>query len=49
MALQKTFVTLTDPKEAEKIHNQMEEIKSQLSELEEEWLELNEEIDGEVW
>ncbi|WP_013628310.1 ABC-F family ATP-binding cassette domain-containing protein [Rubinisphaera brasiliensis] len=49
MALQKKFVTLTDPKEAEKIHNQMEEIKSQLSELEEEWLELNEEIDGEVW
>jgi len=49
MALQKTFVTLTDPKEAEKVHNQLEEIKSQLGELEEEWLELNEEIDGESW
>ena len=47
--LQKRFVTLTDPLEAEKIHNQLEAVKGELATLEEEWLELNEELDQNAW
>lgn len=48
VSLQNRFVTLTDPKEAEKVHGELETIKSELAVLEEEWLELNEEL-GETW
>lgn len=47
--LQKRFVTLTDPQEAEQVHNQLEAVKGELATLEEEWLELNEELDQDAW
>lgn len=47
--LQSHFVTLTDPQEAEKVHQQLEAVKAELAQLEEEWLELNEELEQEAW
>ncbi len=45
--LQKTFVTLTDAVEAQKVHEQMEALKAEIEQLEEQWLELNEQLEAE--
>ncbi len=47
--LQSHFVTLTNPQEAEQVHEQLEAVKAELAQLEEEWLELNEELEQEAW
>ncbi len=43
--LQKTFVTLTDAKKAQEVHEQMEALKDEIATLEEEWFELNQELE----
>ncbi|TWT63005.1 ABC-F family ATP-binding cassette domain-containing protein [Rubinisphaera italica] len=46
-AIQKKFVTMTDPTEAQKTHEHLESLKAEIATLEEEWLELNEEMSDE--